>query len=225
MALIYILLDEAPSEVLKLKGELFKYLIKVRRHSLHDTIAFRCKENLEVLYSYEIIKIDNRELELHQVRYEVKHVVAKKSLHVAWCVIDIKSIEKVLASLSEIGVSKISFITCERSQSNFKTDFKRFSRILEASMQQSGRSTYIEFDSYKSISSFVTVFPHVKVFDFTTKTLDDYADVSTVLIGCEGGFSKSERLFLNDKDVFRLDSPMVLRSESAVVSVASKILL
>lgn len=57
----------------------------------------------------------------------------------AWCVIDIKSIKKVLPMLNELGVSRITFVYCDRSQINIKLDFARFERILEASMQQCGR--------------------------------------------------------------------------------------
>ncbi len=223
--MIYLLLDETPSEYLSLKGENFKYLVKVRRHSLGDKIRFRSKTNIDFLYQYEIISVENRILELKQVSSQNKNVTARKKLHIGWCIIDMKSIEKVLASLSEIGVSKISFIHCDRSQNNFKLDFKRFNRILQNSMQQSGRSTYIEFDSYENIQHFMQEFPQTKIFDFTNKTLDAYSALETILIGCEGGFSPKEKHFLASKDVFGLDTPMVLRSESAVLAVASKILL
>ena len=45
-------------------------------------------------------------------------------------------------------------------------------------------------------------------------------DIKTILIGCEGGFSKDEKEFLESSDVFRLDTSMILRSESAVIAVA-----
>ena len=83
----------------------------------------------------------------------------------------------------------------------------------------------MEFDTFKNISDFLKEFPQTKVFDFADKTLDDYGEVNTILIGCEGGFSKLEKELLKEKDVFRLDTPMVLRSESAVMAVASKVLL
>jgi 16S rRNA (uracil1498-N3)-methyltransferase len=111
------------------------------------------------------------------------------------------------------------------SQKNIKLDFKRFNRILEASMQQCGRTSYIEFCTFDSIEKFIKEFPHAKVFDFTDKTLDNYNDIDTVLIGCEGGFSNNEKEFLSLQDTFRLDTPMVLRSESAVMAVSSKVLL
>jgi len=180
---------------------------------------------MKTLLTYKVTDIQNRTLELSLVSSKEQELKAKLDLHIAWCVIDVKSIEKVLASLSEIGVSKISFISCERSQKNIKIDFKRMDRILEASMQQCGRSTYIEFDTYKSIKDFISEFPQTKVFDFTDKVLDELSNINTVLIGCEGGFSKDEKTFLSSQDVFRLDTPMVLRSESAVMGVCSKILL
>ncbi|MDQ7044906.1 MAG: 16S rRNA (uracil(1498)-N(3))-methyltransferase [Sulfurimonas sp.] len=225
MDLIYILLDEIPKEELIIKGEIFKYLVKVRRHGVGDTIAFRSKKEMDTLFEYEIIDIQNRNMELKRISSTHQVVASQKELHIGWCLIDAKSIEKILPSLSEIGVSKISFISCERSQKNFKLDTKRFNRILEASMQQCGRSTYIEFDTYKDIRAFIKEFPQTKVFDFTDKTLDEYTDIKTVLIGCEGGFSQNERALLKEQDIFRLNTPMILRSESAVMAVASKVLL
>lgn len=223
--MIYILLEDFPKKILFLKGDLFKYLVKVRRHIEGDKIYFRAKGNMETLYLYRVNMIENRTIELEQVSYENKIIASKRPLHIAWCTIDSKSIEKVLPSLSEIGVTRISFIHCDRSQKSFKLDFKRFERILEASMQQCGRSTYIEFDIYKNIADFIREFPETKVFDFTDKTLCDYIDFNTVLVGCEGGFSAVEKEFLKSQNIFRLNTPMILRSESAVMAVASKILL
>jgi len=223
--MIYLLHQDAGKEVLQIKGEDFKYLIKVRRHTLGDMIAFRDKENLERLYHYKLRDIAPREAFFELISSEIVKIKAKKDLHIGWCVIDNKSIEKVLASLNEIGVQKITFIYCERSQKNFKLDLKRFERIIEASNQQCGRTKVIEFMVCKNLENFIRENPQTKVFDFTEKTLGCESDFQTVLIGCEGGFSKNEKEFLKKQEVFRLDTPMVLRSESAVVAVASKILL
>ncbi len=222
--LIYILLDETPSDILNIKGETFKYLVKVRRHNEGDIINIRYKSDMKKLCSYEISSIENRSLNLTLKSSELKEVKSLKNLHIAWCMIDTKSIEKVLPSLSEIGVDRITFINCERSQ-KVKLDFKRFERILEASMQQCGRSSYIKFDTSNSIYDFIKEYPDTKVFDFCDNILGNDTTFERVLIGCEGGFSKDEREFLKTQEVFRINTPMVLRSESAVVVVASKILL
>lgn len=225
MDLIYVIDDEAGCKNLHIKGDLYKYLVKVRRHSLGDELNFRSRKNLTILHKYRVQNIEPRSMVLNLVSSQNKEIKSEKFLHIAWCIIDSKSIEKVLPSLCEIGVEKISFISSDRSQKNFNLDFKRFNRIMEASMQQSGRSSYIEFDIYKSLKEFIDEFPDTKVFDFCDKTLQNSADFKTVLIGCEGGFSQSERELLSSLEVFRLDTPMVLRSESAVMAVASKVLL
>ncbi len=223
--LIYVLDENAGNNLLKIKGELHKYLAKVRRHTLNDELYFRNRENIKTLHKYKIVNLDARSLDLELISSEINEIKSKKELHIAWCVIDAKSIEKVLPSLCEMGVSKISFIYCDRSQKNFKLDFKRFDRVVEASMQQSGRTSLMSFDTYKNIALFIKGFPDTKVFDFSDNILKGDSDFKRVLIGCEGGFSKDEKEFLQKQEVFRLDTPMILRSESAVVAVASKILL
>lgn len=223
--MIYIFDENAGDDNLSIKGELHKYLIKVRRHSLGDTLFFRNKADITKLHTYKISALEPRVVTLEHISSKVLEVKPTKDLHVAWCIIDSKSVEKVLPSLCEIGVSRISFIGCDRSQKNFKIDFKRYERIVEASMQQSGRTSIMTFDTYKNIATFIDEFPDTKVFDFTQNILQDSSDFKRVLIGCEGGFSENEKKFLESQDVFRLNSKMVLRSESAVMAVASKILL
>ena len=223
--MIYFFNENAGVQSLSIKAEIFKYLVKVRRHSLGDTLQVRSHEDVKMLHLYKVSSIEPRVMHLELLSSSLKEVKSKTELHIAWCIIDSKSVEKVLPSLCEIGVSRISFIGCDRSQKNFKQDFKRFERIIEASMQQSGRTSFMSFDTYKNIVDFIEEFPDTKVFDFTQKVLDDTCSFKRVLIGCEGGFSQEEKELLKSQEVFRLNSPMVLRSESAVMAVASKILL
>jgi len=223
--MVYVFDERAGEKSFTIKGELHKYLIKVRRHKNEDELSFRNKEKIGTLYTYKLVDVEPRSATLELVAKKLFEVKPEKELHIAWCVIDAKSVEKVLPSLCEIGVSRISFIFCERSQKNFKVDMKRYERIVEASMQQSGRSSMMEFDTYKNIENFISKFPDTKVFDFTEKTLGDASNFQRILIGCEGGFSAQEKDLLRKQEVFRLNTPMILRSESAVMAVASKILL
>jgi 16S rRNA (uracil1498-N3)-methyltransferase len=223
--MIYIFHEDASKYTLNIKGELFKYLIKVRRHAVGDEIAFRNKKDIKNLYIYKIKNIDGRVLELELISSDILEVKSSKNLHIGWCKIDTKSIEKVLASLNEIGVSKITFIDCNRSQKNFKIDFNRFYRILESSMQQCGRTSIMEFDTSKSIKDFILKYPDTKVFDLCDNILVNTDNFENILIGCEGGFSDDEKKLLSSQDVFRLNNPMVMRSQSAAMAVASKILL
>lgn len=217
--------DDAGKEQLTLKGESFKYIIKIRRHQAGDELGFRQKESSEILYRYKIANVDGRSAVLELISAEDEPVSASKQLHIGWCVVDSKSVEKVLPLLNELGVTKITFIYCDRSQKNFKPDFKRYERILESSMQQCGRSEMMIFDEVKNIGTFIQQNPQTVVFDFCDEVLEDGSDIDTVLIGSEGGLSEAERTLLKEQKVFRLDTPMILRSETAATAIASKILL
>lgn len=221
----YLLNDNVGKSRLSLRGEEYKYLFKVRRHQVGDTLFFRHPQSPETLHGYLVENLDGRSAELTLESSEDKAVIPSKTLHLAWCVVDPKSVEKVLPSLNEIGVEKITFIYCERSQNNFKVDEKRYQRILESSSQQCGRSSMIQIESEKNLKSFISKYPQTVVLDFCDQVLDDMTKPEVVLIGCEGGFSEAERALLSQQQSFRLDTPMILRSESAAVAIASKLLL
>ena len=223
--MIFLYSEEAGKERIKLRGEEHKYLTKVRRHQVGDRIDLRDPATSETLYSYSIESISPRDLLLTLQNEQKQPLHPLRYFHLAWCVVDPKTVEKTLPSLNEIGVSKISFIYCERSQKNFKIDRKRLERILRASNQQCGRSDFIEFAFYKDLPSFLQEYPDVKVFDFGGSILQESIEITTALIGCEGGFSDQERSMFKQENLFRFDTPMVLRSESAALSVAAKILL
>ncbi|NOQ30996.1 MAG: 16S rRNA (uracil(1498)-N(3))-methyltransferase [Helicobacteraceae bacterium] len=224
--LTYILNESAGSQSLTLKNETFKYLIKVRRHKVDDLISFRNPNENRIEYKYILKSIDGRSCSLELLSSNKNIVEAVKKLHIGWCVIDIKSIEKVLPSLNEIGVNKITFIECSRSQKSFKLDFDRFNRMLTTSSQQCGRSSTIEFAQSSSIKKFILNEPKTTVFDFSNQVLssEQVSKIETILVGCEGGFSEEERELLKANDVIKLNTPMILRSESAVMVIASKIL-
>jgi len=136
----YLFLEQAGEQNLTLQGDEHRYIFKVRRHREGEVVALR---NLidEHIYFYKIVSLSKKEAELSLESSKNLTVVAKKKLHLAWCVIDPKSVEKVLPTLNEMGVDAITFIYCERSQKSFKVDFKRLKKILLNSSQQCGRSS------------------------------------------------------------------------------------
>jgi 16S rRNA (uracil1498-N3)-methyltransferase len=222
---IYAVHEDAGDQLLQIKGELYKYLVKVRRHKEGEKLIFRSNKNLTLAHTYQIESIEPRVLHARLLESKEQKIESVKTLHVGWCVIDPKSVEKVLPMLNELGVKKISFIYCDRSQKNFKPDFKRFERILESSSSQCGRTNVMEFETLKNIDEFINRYPSSAVFDFCNEVLQGDEKFETILIGSEGGFSQDEKELLAQQKVYRLDTPMVLRSETAVVAVASKMLL
>ena len=73
-----------------------------------------------------------------------------------------------------------------------------------------------------SLEEFLKLYPKSNLLNFSNNYILS-KDIESIVIGCEGGFTQDEvSLF---KDIVGLNTPMVLKSESAVCAVASNILL
>lgn len=222
--MLYLYQAQAGQSQLSLEGDDHRYIFKVHRHKVNDSL---CLRNLEdgLLHLYLITHIDKKSVHLALQESSALKVKAKQSLHIAWCAIDPKSVEKVLPSLNEMGVEKITFIYCKRSQNSFKLDFKRLEKILLNSSQQSGRSEMMKLEMAKDLQHFLADYPESKMLNFSENNFIGIATVDTIVIGCEGGFHEDEVALFDAKNIVGFDTPLVLKSESAVCAVASKILL
>ena len=222
--MLYLYNKEAGKPQLTLSGDDHRYIFKVRRHKAEDVLHLRNLED-ELLHTYSVSHIDKRSVMLDLKESQVLEVKAKQSLHIGWCVIDPKSIEKVLPSLNEMGVAKITFIYCKRSQKSFKPDFKRLEKILLNSSQQSGRSKIMQLEMANDLEDFLTRYPQSKMLNFSENNFISNRDFNTIVIGCEGGFTKEEEALFSLGDIIGFDTPLVLKSESAVCAVSSQKLL
>ncbi len=211
---------EASVETLVLEQDAFKHL-KAQRKKVGESVSLRNLED-EFIYEYEISQIQRNKAYLSLVNKK-KLIKPSFDFHLGWSLIEPKNIEKTLPFLNEIGVRSISFIDSDFSQKNFKLDFKRMNRILTSSCEQCGRSDLMSFEVLNSIQEYLKLYPNSYVLDFGGKNIEEAGDVKQVLVGCEGGFSQKERELF--KNTIAFQTPLILRSESAVVSIASKILL
>jgi len=220
----YLFLKEAGDSTLLLKGDEHRYIFKVRRHREGEVIALR---NLldEQIYFYKIVSLDKKEAHLFLENSKTLSLKAAKKLHIAWCVIDPKSVEKVLPTLNEMGVDSITFIYCERSQKSFKPDFKRLEKILLNSSQQCGRSVLMKLSLVDDLATFLESNSDAVMLNFSEQTLSEKLNIGTFVIGCEGGFTVNEVALFKTENIMGLDTPLILKSESAVCAVASKLLL
>lgn len=211
--------------VLNIEAELHKYLFKVRRHNIEQNLFFR-NLNDKNIYQYKVQNITRRNTTLELVSVEEKPIEPSKKLHIGWCLIDFKSIEKVIASLNELGVTKITFIQCEYSQKQYKVNFEKLNKLLINSSQQSGRSSIIEMDSCDSLDSFISNNPDSYMFNFSKNNISDCKNsIETIILGCEGGFSIDEINKFNEDKIVGIGSQLILRSETAAVTISSKILV
>lgn len=220
----YIYDENASKDTIKIEGDNHKYLFKVRRLKIGDSVKLR-NLNDGILYTYNISMIDRRSATLNLEYSEDKEVKPNRYLHLGWCVVDPKTIEKTLASLNELGVSKISFIYADFSQKNFKINFERLEKILINSSIQCGRSDKIEFEVYDSLEEFLKANKDAYMFNFSqNKIADKKDDISTIVIGSEGGFSSDEIKLFEENKIVGIDSKIILRSETALTCVSSQIL-
>lgn len=215
---------ESGESKIKIEGEEHKYLFKVRRESKEKPLHFR-NLNDGLLYTYRAETVGRRDSVWILEGSEKNETVARKTLHLGWCVVDSRVIEKTLPMLNEMGVSKISFVFSERSQRQNIPDFDRLKRILVNSCQQCGRSDLMEFEIRESLDSYLEFYSDTAVLDFSENALRGCSDIESILVGPEGGFSESERKSINPEQVFGFEHPLILRSESAAVSAAALILL
>ncbi len=221
----YLYHDQAGEPQLQLTGDTHRYIFRVRRHSAGETIQLR-NLNDQMLYDYHIDQLDKKMALLQKSGERELCISAKQQLHVGWCIVDPKSIEKVLPMLNEMGVRKITFIYCQRSQNSFRIDFDRFEKILLNSSQQCGRSEMMILDEVKSLALFLEANPDSWMLNFSNQILDSSAqDIKILLVGAEGGFSDKECSLISMDKIVGLDTPLILKSESAVCAVASKLLL
>ncbi|MCT7504934.1 16S rRNA (uracil(1498)-N(3))-methyltransferase [Aliarcobacter cryaerophilus] len=215
----------AKNELLKIEDENYNYIIKARRHKLDDILDFRNLED-DFLYSYKISQIDKKSLFLNLLKKEEKIIENSKKIHLAWCVVDPKTIYENIASLNELGVDKITFVYSDFSQKNFKINFEKLEKILINSSSQCGRSSIIKLDIYKNIDTFIKDNPDTYFLDFSQTSIDSKVlDIKTLMIGTEGGFSKRERELFNKNFIVGFSSNLILKSQTAIISATSKIIL
>ena len=212
-------------DILEIKDEVYNYLIKARRHKIDDEIYFRnLKDNN--IYLYKINLIDKKKAILNLISAEEKILLNDKKLHLGWCVVDPKTVEKFITSLNEMGVDKITFIYADYSQKNFKINIDKLEKILINSSTQCGRSDIIKFEISKNLEDFIKENSDVYFLDFSTICIDNKKDeIKTLVIGCEGGFSKNEREIFNKDFVVGFNSNLILRSETAIIAASSKIII
>lgn len=212
-------------DTIEIEADVHKYLFKVRRHNIEDDLCFRNLKDKNI-YRYKVQNIDRRKTVLSLQGFEEKIIEPKKELHIGWCKIDPKSVEKVIASLNELGVTKVTFINCEYSQGKYTINYEKLEKLLLNSSQQSGRSSIIKLEESESLKEFLNKNPDSYMFNFSNSYIDEKKDdIKTIVIGCEGGFSTNEINDFDEKKIVGIDSNLILRSETGVITIASKLIV
>ena len=220
----YLYHKEAQNKQITISNDDYRYIIKARRHRVGDIIYLRNLDD-DYIYKYSISHISRRDAQIDFISKEILVVQASKKLHIGWCIIDNKNIEKNIVYLNEIGVESITFIYCDRSQKSFKVDFDKLNKILISSSSQCGRSRMMRLDILNSLQEFMEKYPNSKMLNFSPNKISSNSNIDRIVVGCEGGFSDSEVGVFEDKDIIGLDSSMILKSQTAIISLSSILIL
>ncbi|MBZ7938807.1 16S rRNA (uracil(1498)-N(3))-methyltransferase [Campylobacter sp. W0014] len=212
--------QKAGEEILKLKGEEFSHL-KARRVKENEILTLRNLED-KFTYVYKISNLERHSCELHFLSKENKTTHKNSTLNLALAVIDIKILEKTLPFLNELGVETLHLVFTDFSQRNFKIDLSRFEKIIIASCEQCGRESKMKIQIYNHIKDFYERFPEAVLVDFDGE-IKEFDLNKIYFVGPEGGFSQSEKYFFKEK--IGLKAPNILKSQTAIISIASKMLL
>jgi 16S rRNA (uracil1498-N3)-methyltransferase len=202
----------------------YSHIFKVRRIDKNKPLFFRNLKD-DFIYTYKIEEIDKKKATLVLIDKEKSNNSTKSALHVGWCIIDTKVVEKHLAMLNEMGVKKLTFVYSEFSQKNFKLDLQRLKRILINSCEQCGRTDLMEIELLNDVKEYLNLYPNSIIIDFSNNLLENSLHVESFLVGPEGGFSKKERELFEKNKIFGLKSQNILKSQTAVLGVCAKILL
>jgi len=209
------------SDEIKVENETFKHL-KARRLRVGDQVFFKNLED-EYLYSYQIIELNRKNAFLSLVSKEKKQK-KQSNFHLGWCVVDPKTIERTLPILNQLGVYKITFIYCDYSQKNFKISQDRLQKILISSCEQCERDNLMRIEFAKNLDEFLKNNNNAVVLDFhANSNFQEIKDSNTFIIGPEGGFSQKERECFKSNKIIKLNTDLILKSETATICIASKI--
>ena len=214
--------EVAGEQRLSLNVKEYSHIFKVRRIAVDSQLDFSNLRDGKI-YTYEIDDINKKEANLTLLSTKEAKKVSTCRVHIGWCVVDPKTVEKNIAMLNEMGVEKITFVYAEFSQKSYKVDEKRLNRILVNSCEQSGRATLMQIEVLKNVKEYLETYPKSIIIDFSESFLNNNENVESFLVGPEGGFSQKERELFMGRIVFGLKSPNILRSETAVVGVCAKI--
>ena len=83
----------------------------------------------------------------------------------------------------------------------------------------------MKLETAENLEQFLAAYPQSKMLNFSNNNFIGNSVIDTIVIGCEGGFHEDEVALFDAKNLIGFDTPLVLKSESAVCAVAAKMLL
>jgi len=220
MSFFYLAEKLKPDEVHSLPEQDSRHCIKVLRKKTGDQIMIL--NGMGIIYTGIISKEDPRKCRFKVV--EEKTVEPDhRQIHLSIAPTkNLERIEWLVEKVTELGVSRISFIQCQNSERN-KMNTGRLRRKAVSAIKQSGNPYLPAIDELVSFQEFIN-YPFGGSRKFLAHSMAPLSlmreigpDLSyVILVGPEGGFSSQE---IKDAETNRFEqvklSSQVLRTETA----------
>lgn len=218
------------------------YLFNVRRFKQNSTLlTSNLTDNKLYTYKHECKNT------FTLISTQLAKPTPKAHTNIILAMIDQKDIYDILPTLNSLNVASLQLFYAEFSQKNRKIDIQKTQKILQYSCMQCGRMQPLKLYLHDNLESVCNKFPKSVAIDFiSSETLEDstkqdsinitqqltFENLSTtekhicatngIIIGSEGGFSKTERDFLHaTKDIYALKIPYILTSHLTSAYIAS----
>lgn len=214
--------DSGDDELL-LDGQSFIHIYQSRRTDSKKPLFLRNLKD-DYLHTYEALKISRKSANLKLKESKLLPLKPKTFSHLIWAITDVKTIEKTLPFLNELGLGKLTLFYADFSQKNFKPNLERLQKILISSCEQCGRSDLLNIEILSSTKEVLKSYSDALVLDFGGEILESGAKISLqngVIIGAEGGFSQDERELFKAHRIYSFATPFILKSQTAAISVLS----
>jgi len=211
---------QAGEKQTEITGDSYQHLFKSRRQKSQNHLYLRNLKD-DMLYTYHVDHISKKQANISLLSQKQYPIKSTRSLHFGWCMVDPKT-EKTLPLLNELGVSHISFIYAQRSQKSYKLNMQRIEKILISSCEQCGRSDLMQIDIHDSLKDFLSIYPQSTMINFSSTLIDINEHINTYIIGAEGGFSDDEIALFDTEHIRGLHTKTILKSETALLSIAAK---
>jgi 16S rRNA (uracil1498-N3)-methyltransferase len=166
-------------------------------------------------------------------RHKTADKTARKNVWLCAALLKKDNFDLVLQKATEIGVSNIVPLLCERSEKR-KLNLERMKKIAVEAGEQSGRGDIPVVHPPMTLAEIfqTEILPQGKViFDPSGISFREYINSANqnplaVFIGPEGGFSEKEIAIFKSHDAQIVSlGPQILRAETAAIAVASLLLL
>lgn len=206
-------------EVIYIRDYDYNHIFRSRREKKNKNFIFSNMIDYK-LYRYKLAELTKKEAIFNLESFVIKQPLYFRT-HIIQSIISMSEFTRILPTLNELMVGKITLFYSDFSQRNEKINLNRLNKILINSSMQCGRLDILKIEVFNNLESVIKHYSNAIALDFGCDEINIWDKTDSFIIGPEGGFSKEERDILKNRS-FSIKSDLIMRSSTASIFVASK---